>query len=44
MKKLYDPPVIEVVFITMEECILSGGNGSSESIGYDDDPFGGGGN
>ena len=44
MKKLYETPVIEVMFITMEECILSGENGSSESIGYDDDPFSGGGN
>ena len=42
-KQPYESPVIEVLTITQEERFLqSGGNGTSEPIGYDDDPFGGG--
>lgn len=45
MKFLYERPDTEVVTIVQEDRFLqSGGNGSSESVNYDDDPFAGGGN
>lgn len=45
MKLLYERLDTKVVTIVQENCFLqSGGYGSSESVGYDDDPFGEGGN
>lgn len=42
-KQPYESPVIEVLAVAQEERFLqSGGNGTSEPIGYDDDPLGGG--
>lgn len=38
----YEAPQSELLEIRMEQTILSGESGSSEPIGYDDDPFGGG--
>lgn len=42
MKTTYLQPEAELIALHIEKSILSGENGSSESIGYDDDPFGGG--
>lgn len=39
---IYETPQSELLEIVMEQTILSGGNGTSEPIGYDDDPLGGG--
>lgn len=45
MKLLYERPDTELLALVQEEAFLqSGENGSSESVGYDDDPFAGGGN
>ena len=45
MRYLYERPDTEIVIIVQEDCFLqSGGNGSSESVSYDEDPFAGGGN
>lgn len=40
MSKKYERPEGEIMMITGEENFLqSGGNGTSESVGYDEDPF-----
>ena len=45
MKLLYERPDTKVVTIVQEDRFLQSGEyGSSESVGYDDDPFAGGGN
>ena len=45
MKLFYERPDTKVVTIVQEDCFLQSGEyGSSESVGYDDDPFAGGGN
>ena len=38
----YVSPEAEVLECCLEQCILSGEDGSHEPVGYDDDPFGGG--
>ena len=43
MKLIYERPDTEVVTLVQEDHFLQSGEyGSSESVGYDDDPFGGG--
>ena len=45
MKLLYERPDTEVLSLVQEEAYLqSREDGSNEPVGYDDDPFAGGGN
>lgn len=39
MKHFYERPETEIWIILQEKNILSGENGSSESVDYDNDPF-----